>query len=94
MPESSMEKIQLIAIEHDVPAPRWSQKAIGEHLSQNPRVQGRTAQFYRRFLADPGIENRHFSLETLDDIYAETADQAIGRFLQNSRSTGASASST
>ena len=86
-----MQSIRLIAIEHDVPAPRWSQKAIGEHLSQNPRVKGRTAQFYQRFLADPGIENRHFSLDTLDDIYAETADQAIDRFQQTATQIGSGA---
>ncbi len=81
----------MISIEHDVPQTRWSQKAIGEHLSRNPRVQGRTAQFYQRFLSDPGIENRHFSLGTLDDIYEETADQAIGRFQRTATQIGSNA---
>ncbi len=86
-----MEKVRLIAIEHSVPKTRWSQKAIGEHLNKNPLVRGRTAQFYRKFLADPGIETRHFSLASLDDIYTETADQAIHRFQQTATKIGAEA---
>lgn len=75
-----MSKIKLVSIEQDVPETRWTQREIGEHLQSNPRVQGRMAQFYRRFLSDPAIETRHFSLGSLDDIYTETADQAIERF--------------
>ncbi len=75
-----MKNVNLVAIGQAVPKTRWRQSEVSDHLMKNPRVQGATAVLYKRFLSDPAIEGRHFSLDSLDSIYTETADQSIERF--------------
>lgn len=86
-----MPRPKIIAIETAVPPFRVTQKDALEFVRSRSDVKPETLKWYQRFLSDPGIESRHFGVNSLTQIFQENADETLVRFQNTAASLGAEA---
>jgi len=86
-----MTQSKITHIETANPALKSSQKKVLANIQKKNHFSGRELVFYKRFLTDQSIQSRYFGLETLDQAYSETPDEANKRFEQVGTQLGAEA---